>query len=353
MTGLPAVSPSGLPWDNNEDTYPYKPVGGTKTVFYYDHTPIVMTAEDIKSTIGDYCTAAKVAMEECGFDGVEVHGGNGYAAQIRTFHQGSPLAYHRYLPEQFLSSNINVRTDVYGGSPEKRCNFVLELMDGLAEAVGEENTALRLSPFGLYNQTRGVERLATWSHLCKELKKNHHKISYVSFIEPVSFSISISTQPSGLLNLQRPSATQRGRNYANKQQRYEQMHSTVEKDAFLASWGLAAVDLALFRSIFGSTPLFSAGGWNNENWQGEIESGRYDALLFGRWFTSNRDLVKRLREGQPLRKYERDRFYGPFPDKERGYTDYAAWGEEKDEGIAGIGEVVGGVSQRVSKVLPL
>jgi 2,4-dienoyl-CoA reductase-like NADH-dependent reductase (Old Yellow Enzyme family) len=80
MTGFPAVSPSGLPWDNNKDTYPYKLVGGTKMVLYHDHTPIMMTVEDIKSTIGDYCTAAKVAVEECGFDGVEVHGGNGYAA---------------------------------------------------------------------------------------------------------------------------------------------------------------------------------------------------------------------------------------------------------------------------------
>ncbi|MCJ1402508.1 hypothetical protein MMC11_005728 [Xylographa trunciseda] len=252
----------------------------------------MMTMEDIKSTIGDYCTAAEVAVEECGFDGVEVHGGNGY------------------LPEQFLSSNINVRIDTYGGSPEKRCNFVLELMDGLAEAVGEENTASRLSPFGLYNQTRGAERLATWSHLCKELKKNHPQISYVSFIEP----------------------------------RYEQVHSTTEKDAFLASWGLAAVDLSFFRTIFGTTPFFSAGGWHDQNWQGEIESGRYSALLFGRWFISNPDLVRRLGQGLPLRMYERDRFYGPFPDKERGYTDYAAWGEEKDKGVTRIGEVVGGVS---------
>lgn len=263
------------------------------------------------------------------------------------------MTCHRYLPEQFLSSNINVRTDAYGGSPEKRCNFILELMDGLAEAVGEENIALRLSPFGLYNQTRSVERLATWSHLCKELKKNHPKISYVSFIEPVSFPISTSTQLFGLMSLQQPGATQRGRNHADKQQRYEQVHSTAEKDAFLASWGLAAVDLSLFRTIFGNTPFFSAGGWNDKNWQDEIESGRYDALLFGRWFISNPDLVRRLRQGLPLRIYERDRFYGPFPDKERGYTDYAAWGEEKDEGITGIGELVGGVLQRVSKVLPL
>jgi 2,4-dienoyl-CoA reductase-like NADH-dependent reductase (Old Yellow Enzyme family) len=79
-----------------------------------------------------------------------------------------------------------VRTDAYGGSPEKRCTFTLELMDGLAEAVGEENTALRLTPFGLYNYTRGTERMATWSHLSRELKARHPNLSYISFIEAVS-----------------------------------------------------------------------------------------------------------------------------------------------------------------------
>ena len=78
MTGLPAVSPSGLPWDNNTDTYPYKLVGGTKMELYHDHTAITMTVEDIKSTIGDYCTVARMAVEDCGFDGVDVHSGNGY-----------------------------------------------------------------------------------------------------------------------------------------------------------------------------------------------------------------------------------------------------------------------------------
>lgn len=64
-----------------------------------------------------------------------------------------------------------------------------------------------------------------------------------------------------------------------------------------------------------------------------LESGRYDALLFGRWFISNPDLVQRLQKGLPLRMYERDRFYGPFPDRERGYTDYAAWGEEGEKTV--------------------
>jgi 2,4-dienoyl-CoA reductase-like NADH-dependent reductase (Old Yellow Enzyme family) len=80
MTGLPTVSPSGLPWDDDKETYPYIPVGETKLPLFRDHTAIMMTVEIIKSTIGDYCTAAKVAVEECGFDGVEVHGGNGYVA---------------------------------------------------------------------------------------------------------------------------------------------------------------------------------------------------------------------------------------------------------------------------------
>jgi 2,4-dienoyl-CoA reductase-like NADH-dependent reductase (Old Yellow Enzyme family) len=134
-------------------------------VKYADFPPTELSIEGIKKQIADYVNAAKLAVDECGFDGVELHGGNGY------------------LPEQFLSSNINTRTDAYGGSPEKRCTFVLELMDALAGAIGEDKLAIRLSPFGLYNQARGEQRLETWGHLCKELKRKH-KLSYVHFIEP-------------------------------------------------------------------------------------------------------------------------------------------------------------------------
>lgn len=105
-------------------------------------------------------------------------------------------------------------------------------------------------------------------------------------------------------------------------QRYEQIFSTEEKDTFLASWGLTNVNLDGFRQIFGSTPFFTAGGYNDQNAWGVLESGRYDAILFGRPFTSNPDLVNRLRKGIPLTPYERSRFYGPFEDNKLCYVDY-------------------------------
>lgn len=105
-------------------------------------------------------------------------------------------------------------------------------------------------------------------------------------------------------------------------QRYEQIFSYEEKDKFLESWGLSDVNLTSFRKIFGSTPFFSGGGWNNENSWGVLESGLYDALVFGRFFTSNPDLVKRLRKGISFTPYERTRFYGPFEDNEHCYTTY-------------------------------
>lgn len=126
--------------------------------------PEELSAEGIRRVIADFVEAAKGAVE-LGFDGVEVHGGNGY------------------LLEQFLSSNVNVRSDGYGGSPEKRCRFALELMEALKEAVGEERLAIRLSPFGLFNEARGMQRVETWGYLCKELKRRMN-LSYVHFMEP-------------------------------------------------------------------------------------------------------------------------------------------------------------------------
>ncbi|KAI1103313.1 FMN-linked oxidoreductase [Jackrogersella minutella] len=274
LTGTPTLSSSSTPWDDPNDYYSHPPPHSTTRVKLVDYPPHEMTVSKIKSTIQDFCNAAKMAMS-AGFDGVEVHGANGY------------------LPEQFLSSNINHRTDEYGGTPEKRCKFPLELMDELAKAVGEENLAIRLSPFGLFNQARSTQRLETWGHLCRELKANHPKLSYVSFIEP----------------------------------RFEQIYTEAEKQKFLDSWGLADISLSPFRKIFGETPFFSGGGWNDKNSWGVLESGDYDALLYGRYFISNPDLVERLRRGLPLTHYDRSRFYGPLEDNSAGYTDYPEYGK--------------------------
>ncbi|OAQ65016.2 12-oxophytodienoate reductase [Pochonia chlamydosporia 170] len=272
LTGTPIVAPSSVPWDDPNECFAYPPPHTSTQVKLAEFPPIELTKEHITRTIDDYCESARMAME-IGFDGVELHGGNGY------------------LPEQFLSSNSNKRTDEYGGTPEKRCTFVIELMEKLAKVVGEENLAIRLSPFGLFNQARSQQRVETWSQLCRELKSRHPTLSYVSFIEP----------------------------------RYEQIFSEAEKQSFLDSWGLPDVDLSLFRTIWGDTPFFSAGGFDDKNSWGVVESGKYDGLLYGRYFISNPDLVTRLRDGLPLAAYDRSRFYGPFPEPTIGYTDYPVY----------------------------
>ncbi|KAF2737055.1 12-oxophytodienoate reductase [Polyplosphaeria fusca] len=280
FSGLPSVAPSAVPWDEPEGFTRRVPPGHSEPVRYADYPPIELTKDHIKRTIQDFCNAAKMAMD-AGFDGVEVHGGNGY------------------LPEQFLSSNVNRRTDEYGGSLAKRCRFVIELMESLANTIGGENVAIRLSPFGLFNQARGEQRIETWGYLCEQLKEKVPNMSYISMIEP----------------------------------RYEQIHSYSEKDDVLRAWGLdpSTISLSVFRNIMGSTPFFSAGGWNDTNSWGVLEAGEFDALIMGRWFISNPDLVERLKEGQPLTKYVRDTFYGPIEPRSMGFTDYPSWKEPVNE----------------------
>jgi 2,4-dienoyl-CoA reductase-like NADH-dependent reductase (Old Yellow Enzyme family) len=291
-TGMPTISASATPLEG-EDRYPHPPPGTSEQIKYRDFPPKKLDEEGIKRQISDYVKAAKAAVEECGFDWVEAHGGNGY------------------LLEQFLSSNINVRTDSYGGSPEKRCKFVLELMEALIRAIGQDKLAIRLTPFGLCNQARGTERLETWGFLCRELKRKYD-LSYVHFVEP----------------------------------RYEQVFSLEEKNKYkifhvlqnsvqskltpssvLESWGFPDIDLKLFRDIFGSTPFISAGGWDDKNCWGVLEEETYDAFAIGRLFLSTPDMVDRLKYGMPLNEYDRLRFYGPFSDPEIGYTDYPTWEE--------------------------
>src|SRR5674536_240717 len=92
--------------------------------------PKEMTAEDLLRTKTEFVTAAKNALD-AGFDGVELHGANGY------------------LLEQFLSPVSNIRKDNYGGNIENRCRFVIEVVKAVAEAIGKGKTAIRLSPYGV------------------------------------------------------------------------------------------------------------------------------------------------------------------------------------------------------------
>ena len=84
-----------------------------------------------------YSTAAKNAVLKAGFDGVEIHSASGF------------------LPDQFLQTVSNQRTDEYGGSVENRLRFVLEVTDAVVEAVGANRVGIRLSPFLTMNGKPG------------------------------------------------------------------------------------------------------------------------------------------------------------------------------------------------------
>lgn len=85
-----------------------------------DDPPVPLTVEEIHGLTAEWAAAAKRAVIEAGFDGVEIHGGNGY------------------LLDQFLHDNVNKRTDTYGGSVENRSRFVLEVIAAVSEAIGAE-----------------------------------------------------------------------------------------------------------------------------------------------------------------------------------------------------------------------
>jgi N-ethylmaleimide reductase len=125
--------------------------------------PHEMTSEEIAFTKTEYVLAAKNSIE-AGFDGVELHGANGY------------------LLEQFLSPISNIRTDNYGGSIENRCRFVIEVANEVAEAIGKDKTGIRLSPYGVASDMPHYPEIdATYKYLSEELNKIG--IAYIHLVD--------------------------------------------------------------------------------------------------------------------------------------------------------------------------
>ncbi|KAF2437259.1 FMN-linked oxidoreductase [Karstenula rhodostoma CBS 690.94] len=288
-SGVPSVSASSVPWHDAEARAIGLPPGFTEPPKYIDYTSETLTVAGIKDIIEDYGKAAKLAMD-AGFDGVEFHCGLGY------------------LPDQFLNSNTNLRTDDYGGNVEKRTRFPLEVMEELVKAVGASRVSIRLSPFGLLNGMYGEQRVETHAHLCEQIKRKFPKLSYISVVEP----------------------------------RFDQFLSFAEKEEVIRSWGMdpETVNLQWIRTIMGYTPCFSAGGWNDKNSWGVVERGDYDGFVMGRYFISNPDLVSRLRNQRELAGYDRVTFYiFPAGQRHAGYTDVPTWEEQQKEEGKGVASV--------------
>ena len=201
--------------------------------------------------------------QKAGFDGVEIHGANGY------------------LLEQFLQSRSNLRTDQYGGSIENRARLLLEITRAAIGVWGANRVGVRLSPYGIANGSGEADPMPLYAHVVEAL--NPLGLAYLHFIEPRS---------SGA-----------GRAEVN--------------------WQGVPSAMVLFRPIWKGV-LITAGGFTGETADAAIAQGHADAIAFGRIFISNPDLPHRLREGFPLTPYDRATFYGG---EEKGYTDYPAYRE--------------------------
>ena len=125
--------------------------------------PEEMFGEDIQSAIKEYTLASENALE-AGFDGVEIHGANGY------------------LPEEFLSPLTNQRTDHYGGSVANRCRFVVEVVNAVSNAIGKEKTGIRLSPYGVASDMSHYPEIdETYQFLAREF--NDAGICYIHLVD--------------------------------------------------------------------------------------------------------------------------------------------------------------------------
>jgi len=125
--------------------------------------PQAMTEADIKTAIDEFAQAAKNAVA-AGFDGVELHGANGY------------------LLEQFIRPNSNQRTDRYGGSIENRARFVLEVADAVIKAIGKDKVGIRLSPYGVFNDMPLYDAMeADYTYLAQQL--NARGLVYIHLVD--------------------------------------------------------------------------------------------------------------------------------------------------------------------------
>ncbi len=215
--------------------------------------PHALSVDDIKEVVGQFRQAAANAMR-AGFDGVEIHGANGY------------------LVDQFLRDGSNHRTDAYGGSPENRCRFALEVVDAVVAEIGAGRVGIRLSPVTPANDAHGSDPQAVFGHLVEALNKRG--IAFIHFIEGSTGG---------------------------------------PRD-------LTGFDFAWARRTFKGAYIAN-NGYDRQMALDAVANDQADAVAFGRLYIANPDLVQRLKANAPLNAPNPKTFYKPGPE---GYTDYPA-----------------------------
>ena len=216
-------------------------------------TPRALSTEEVINIVQEYKQAAINAIE-AGFDGVELHSAFGY------------------LPNQFLAESANQRTDQYGGSNENRNRFVLEIMQEMVEAIGNDKLAIRLSPTSTYNNIVHQNPVEQFTLLINELNKM--PLAYIH-----------------IMNIPFP---------ADKFPQYPT--NSVETFGKLAQHTIIANC-----------------GYTKETGEAELEKGIAKLISYGALFLANPDLPKRFELNAELNQPDRATMYGG---KDEGYIDY-------------------------------
>lgn len=216
-------------------------------------TPRALETSEVKQTVIDYKQAALNAIE-AGFDGVELHAAFGY------------------LPNQFLVESANQRTDEYGGSVENRSRFVVEVMQAMVDAIGENKVGIKLSPSIPYNNIIDSNPTALFTHLLQELNKM--PLMYVHLMNAVFPTDNLPQYPRDVMGT----------------------FGTITNHLIIAN-----------------------GGYNRETGEQELEKGIAKMISYGVLFLANPDLPKRFELNAALNPIDQTTMYGGG---EKGYTDY-------------------------------
>lgn len=237
-----------------------------KPGFVEPPAPRQLETSEIARVVEEFAQAADNAIH-AGFDGVEIHGANGY------------------LLEQFINPLVNDRTDRYAADTiDNRLRFVLEVIDAVVRRIGAGRVGIRISPYGkLFDMPLYPEIDCTYTELAKEI--GQRKLAYVHVMNQSGFA---------------------------------------RLDKMVETEGESGVNRLLrkMKAHFSHTALILAGGMTRENAGQMIKSNLIDLAAFGANFVSNPDLVARMYNDWPLTPADPRTFYGGGAE---GYIDYAPY----------------------------
>ena len=209
--------------------------------------PRALSSNEIPGVIEEFRRGAQLAMD-AGFDGVEVHGANGY------------------LPDQFLNSGSNSRMDEWGGPAQNRARFLLAVTDSVVGVWGADRVGVRLSPANRHGDIDDANRRETYAYAVREL--NQRRLAYIHLVSP---RVDGAEDAETVMDL--------------GPERFRPL-------------------------VTGPTRLIVAGGYRPMDAEALLNHGIADAVAFGRLFISNPDLPKRIKLDAPLNAYDRKTFYG-------------------------------------------